>query len=296
MNQEWTPEFPIFLYHEGIELPKEGNYFVVAGNGTWMHKNTGLCSCFVPVDNISFLDDIKNEINININIPKISFDITWKIKKFFELVLNYAKSEAAVILYFNPDKNHYLVEVPLQSVSHTSVFYEKKPIIHLEEMQGYLCVGTIHSHCDFDAFHSGTDLNDESNFDGLHITFGNNDKDNFSITSSIVVNGFRKKVDPLKFLEGIKISKEAGLYCFEKEHLKEWEKESYSWLKNVKSKDLNDFIVPRQEYVSWSSEINSNNLKKEIGEGPFLVLSKKEKMIEIQTDLGKIELSKIFFK
>lgn len=293
MNKEWSPQFPVFLYHEGLELPKEGNYFVVAGNGTWMHKNTGVCSCFVPVENISFLDDLEEKTKVSIDILKIPFEIIFKIKHFFELVLNYANSEAAVILYYNPDTGHYIVKVPIQTVSHTSVFYEKQPTLHLEEMQGYLCVGTIHSHCDFDAFHSGVDINDESNFDGIHITFGNNDKEEFSITASVVVNGYREQVDPLNFIEGVK--RGSDNYVFDREPLKNWELESYNWLKNVKNKDLNDFILSSNSYVDWSSDINSDKLKKEIGEGPFLVLSRKEKMIKIKTQSGVIELSKIFF-
>ena len=38
---------------------------------------------------------------------------------------------------------------------------------------GYVLYGTIHSHCNFSAFHSGTDDRDEIEFDGLHITIGN---------------------------------------------------------------------------------------------------------------------------
>lgn len=39
--------------------------------------------------------------------------------------------------------------------------------------QGYAIFGTIHSHCNFSAFHSGVDDADETNFTGLHITIGN---------------------------------------------------------------------------------------------------------------------------
>lgn len=42
---------------------------------------------------------------------------------------------------------------------------------------GYKLYGTIHSHCDFSAFHSGVDDADEKKFDGLHITIGHVKKD-----------------------------------------------------------------------------------------------------------------------
>lgn len=38
--------------------------------------------------------------------------------------------------------------------------------------EGFRIIGTIHSHGNMNAFHSGTDDNDEYNFDGLHITIG----------------------------------------------------------------------------------------------------------------------------
>ncbi len=47
--------FPVFLYQEGVELPTEGTYFVVAGNGNWLHKDTGIVKAFIPVDKISCL-------------------------------------------------------------------------------------------------------------------------------------------------------------------------------------------------------------------------------------------------
>jgi hypothetical protein len=64
-------------------------------------------------------------------------------------------------------------------------------------------VGTIHSHCDFSAFHSGTDERDEATFDGLHLTFGNVNRENFSIAGSVVFCNSRSKVDPSTVCEGI---------------------------------------------------------------------------------------------
>jgi hypothetical protein len=64
-------------------------------------------------------------------------------------------------------------------------------------------VGTIHSHCDFSAFHSGTDEADESTFDGVHLTFGHVNSDKFSIASSIVFNNNRSKLEPSDVALGI---------------------------------------------------------------------------------------------
>ena len=93
-------------------------------------------------------------------------------------------------------------------------------------MENFLCVGTIHSHCDFGAFHSGTDIGDEEDFDGLHVTFGHNNLVEFSISATIVVNGNRLQVDPLEVLEGIEpVVGKDGKYKFAdfaQELVEEW--------------------------------------------------------------------------
>ena len=71
MQEEWSPDFPIHLYHSGMVLPKEGNYFVIAGDGIWLHKDTGICQCFVPVENISCLDNLNAKTSVSVNLPKL---------------------------------------------------------------------------------------------------------------------------------------------------------------------------------------------------------------------------------
>jgi hypothetical protein len=53
--------------------------------------------------------------------------------------------------------------------AHEAVIAEYQDLLN----QGYAVFGTIHSHCNFSAFHSGVDDADETNFTGLHITIGN---------------------------------------------------------------------------------------------------------------------------
>jgi hypothetical protein len=100
--------------------------------------------------------------------------------------------------------------VPQQSVSHGGVNYRRKGLTFSDEFAGtgYVPVGTIHSHCDFQAFHSGTDHGDEISWDGLHITFGHNDKEEFTISASMMMNGRRAKIDPESVLEGITLVKD----------------------------------------------------------------------------------------
>lgn len=195
--------FPVILMEEGVELPKEGTYYVVASNGIFIRRDVGLFSCLVPVESISFLDELDAENQFTSSLPKVPLSIVWQIKKFFNAIVEKYHSEANTILYYNRQLDDFRVFVPDQRVSHSGVNYRRQPITRMEGMEGYLPVGTIHSHCDFSAFHSGTDDADELNFDGLHCTFGHNNKEEISISASYVFSGKRFKVEPETVLQGV---------------------------------------------------------------------------------------------
>lgn len=203
---------PVYVLAEDMELPQEGNYYVVASNGIFLHKNTGLMQASFPVEGISPLMEYKATNAIRHSLEKIDQDLCYKVKTFFARVVAEHCSESCVILYYNPHvtQNKYALVVPQQAVSHGGVRYRRKGLTFSEELAGtgYLPIGTIHSHCDFQAFHSGTDHGDEISWDGLHITFGHNDKDEFTISASMMMNGRRAKIDPESVLEGITLVKD----------------------------------------------------------------------------------------
>lgn len=221
--------YPVFLYHDGVELPADGTYFVVAGNGLWLRKDTGIVKAFVPVEHISVLDDLDVTTQVDCSLPQIPAKLIWQIKTFFRQVVERIRTEANVILYYNEQAKEYKLIIPKQTVSHAGVEYRRKNMIHEPGMEGFLRVGTIHSHCDFGAFHSPTDEHDERDFDGLHVTFGNNHLDIFTISASIVVNGFRRKVDPLKFIGGVSSVAGDRFVLSVEDVPDEWSKEIVDW-------------------------------------------------------------------
>jgi len=231
--------FPVYLYEEGMDLPTEGTYFLVSGNGLWMHKDTGIIRAFIPVDNISVLRELDAETQICMNMPKLPAIHVYKIKKFFQEVVSIHRAEANIVLYYNKQTGDFKVQISDQSVSHGGVRYKRIGLSHTDEMAQYLRVGTIHSHCDFGAFHSTTDIGDEEDFNGLHCTFGHNDKDEFTITASIVVNGNRLSVDPMTVLEGVQpLGESLWSDCYallppEPNLIAEWENEKSEWLSHV---------------------------------------------------------------
>lgn len=299
--------YPVYVYEEGMELPKEGTYFVVAGNGLYMHKDTGLVRCFVPVNKIGVLEDLSAEAEVECKLPKIPARLTWRVKEFFRRVVEVHRAEAEVTLYYNKDTQDYKLHIPEQEVSHAGVRYKRQALTHVPGMEGYLRVGTIHSHCDFGAFHSGTDIGDERDFDGLHVTFGHNDRDEFTISATVVVNDNRVKIDPLTVLEGLRFVSEPETYAlidadYDREH-HEWAQGIDKWMEQVTGSGRGWFAssfnrdpnaINKGSKVVWVSD--TSPLKAAMGDGPFEVLEASPNKVVIKTKVGLARLSSKLFK
>lgn len=296
---------PVYLYEEGIQLPNKGTYFIIAGNGNWLHKDTGLVRGLVPVDNISVLDDFKAKTTIDCSLPKIPIRHVWRIKEFFRNVVDKFRSEAEINLYYSKDKDDFKIHVPEQIVSHSGVQYRRVALTHQEGMSDYLRVGTIHSHCDFGAFHSGTDIDDENDFDGLHVTFGNNDQNDFTVSASIVMNSLRVKIDPLNFLEGLQHI-EGETYRFidlDKATTAEWASGLNEWMTMVKGthssflshhhSGVHKFSIG--DSVTFNDDLKSMMLRGMMGDGPFEVLALSDGKITINAKNGLVEVADILF-
>ncbi len=204
---------PVYIYEEGgDELPNEGDYFVVANNGVFMHKDTGIVKGLVkvPLTDIPMLGTLKTKVHLS--LPKFPADQFSKCLQFFRAVWHKHHSEAAVVLYFNPTTKEYYLRCPKQSVSGASVRYgvfdnvpDPEELTFVREMRGkgFRQVGTIHSHCNFNAYHSGVDTADEARFDGIHLTIGHVDRENFSVAASVVVNDNRFRISPERFVSAL---------------------------------------------------------------------------------------------
>ncbi len=102
--------------------------------------------------------------------PKLPKELLSRAIDFFTRVYNAHKTEAAVHIVQNYDTLEYDLFVPHQRLSHGGVFSIYNPM-HIRK--GWALVGTIHSHCNFSAYHSGTDEADAKALDGIHLTIGN---------------------------------------------------------------------------------------------------------------------------
>jgi len=192
--------FKIYL-NDNDTMPQDKVYYIIGSNGIFLKKNIGNLEAVVKVSGIPTLKPIKEFAKSN--FPKIPAEIFGKVISFFNSIYKKYHSESVVILYYDYETKKYEIDVPQQVVSSAKVEYKID-----ENKNSFIKVGTIHSHCGFSAFHSGVDIRDEKNFDGIHITIGElgkitAEKQTVSIVSSVVVNGYREKIKPEEIVDGI---------------------------------------------------------------------------------------------
>jgi hypothetical protein len=197
------PTYPIYLYEEGVELPKKGRYYVVTKTGLYFHKETKAGSALVPARGIPWLQE--PDMELRLSLPKVPGLIIGQALTFFRKVFELHHSEAYVTLMYSTKLNQYKLHCPKQEVSMASVNYDRtdQPAFKDRVENDWQMVGTIHSHCDFSAYHSGTDVGDEATFDGVHITLGHVNRNQFSMASSVAINDKRETLEPEQSCAGV---------------------------------------------------------------------------------------------
>lgn len=217
---------------------------VIAGNGVFKVSDNILFTSITESDNVPDLENLKEKIEYKIN--KIDYDNFCKIISFFRKVYDEHKSEAIVLLYYNFDTSKFLVEVPEQTVSGASLDYNEAPRI-----KGYKLIGSIHSHGDMSAFHSGTDDKDEMDWDGLHITIGTVDE-NPTYSCRLISNKTAFKVDIKDVVEVPSLPNEFPT----------------EWFDKVKKKEFKELKNPK---IDWNDVWASGKKKKKKGKNATLI-------------------------
>jgi len=193
--------FKIHINNRDVETPTDDIYYIVAKEGIFLKKKLGIMESIAPVKNISILNSVSTMAKMHIKkIPGTKFART---VAFFKEVYKQYFAEAIVLLFYDENLKTYKIVAPPQKVTAAACDYNKGMSI-----DGMQMIGTIHSHASMSAFHSGTDDKDEEHFDGLHITIGNLNKENVSITASIVANGHRFVVEPEEYIDKLKVVEE----------------------------------------------------------------------------------------
>jgi len=193
--------FNVVVNDGSQELPDDDIYYIVAKEGIFLKKKIGVMESIAPVKNISILQSINTMARMYINPLPAQYGA--KVLEFFKAVYQKFAGEAIVLLFYNEKTGKYKVVPPTQKVTAAACDYNRGVTI-----EGFTMIGTIHSHANFSAFHSGVDDADEKTFDGLHITYGNVMSDEFSLSASIVANGSRFIVNPEDYMLGLAKTKD----------------------------------------------------------------------------------------
>ena len=174
---------------EKVEDIPAGVCYVIAGNGMFMKTTQAMYRAVRKIDSIPGLATIQEYTHAV--YPRIPLKLVLAVSDFFKKVYDKFKSESVVVLYYSKEKNKWYVDVPKQKVSGASAKYASDIL----KMDGFARVGSIHSHADFQAFHSGVDDHDEKTFDGIHMTIGHVNSNERSYSVRLMCGEKSEKLD-----------------------------------------------------------------------------------------------------
>lgn len=194
---------------ENVVPPDVSRALIVARNGCFQLKRIRLGS--LPIieaithhgpgwDDESLQDFSGERLSLGF-AEKIPQTILQQALAFFSAIYTRLSTEAIVLLFYAPSapvNQRWLIMAPEQTVTGGTCKYEDPG----PAPSGWFLAGTIHSHGNMGAFHSGTDDHDEDQRDGIHITVGRiNSLVEFSV--SVVIEGERFKLELSDIVQGV---------------------------------------------------------------------------------------------
>lgn len=153
----------------GLE-PEDDRALIITGDGVFEFFSNTIAEVVRKVPQDKF-PKIKEEFTVFIN--KLPESMFLRALEFLRQVYKEHKAEGCIVYFYNKETGEYKEFVPKQEVAGAKVDYEIEPEIFRKfREEGFVIVGTIHSHPDFGASQSSTDKHDEDVIDGWHITMG----------------------------------------------------------------------------------------------------------------------------
>lgn len=191
--------FDLYMLEKGDEISSvahkvEKTCYILSGPGLFMLKKTdhfwSLKKVNVPGS------PVLTEMACVTDLPKIKKDLFMQAVAFFKAIYDRDKTEAVLVLYWNPKTNDMVWSCPEQKNSGGSSEYKDSP-----PGEGYMPILHTHSHASMTAFHSGTDDNDEKFIDGYNITVGKLNG-NIEYESRVMIGGVSIKVAMSFIIDG----------------------------------------------------------------------------------------------
>lgn len=195
--------FPIYLKREETDvLPEEPFAFIVGRDGIYVQKRTPVMRAVVPSKEVASLAEVKCEAEYL--LPPIPAELVMQMLLFFRAIWERERSEAIVLISYNAKRGTFRLDAPDQHVDAARCRYDPE----FRPVEGFMLVGSCHSHGSLSAYHSGTDEHDEvHNADGIHITFGRIADKRVDIVATLVASGNRFPQEVERVLAGTKLVK-----------------------------------------------------------------------------------------
>jgi hypothetical protein len=210
--------FPFFLVTgEGdidlsdLEAPIS---YVLTGTGLKMYQSSGVFTSLTDAGGVANLTEIPDKCIYALS--KMPSALVKQINSFFQWAYDEGQAEAIVMPYYNADTEEWFILCPQQTVGAGHAKYEFDPFSE-EIPEGFVRVGSWHSHGSSEAFHSSVDDRDEDSDDGIHLTSGKFCHQSpvimpskVEVVASIMANGVRWNLSPEKLLHSKISTKDTG--------------------------------------------------------------------------------------
>jgi PRTRC genetic system protein A len=212
-----------------FQWPTDKLFYLVASNGYFICRNHGWFRTCVPTDRgPAELEEQETCGEFNYpQIPKLLFE---QAIRFFRYITRHRGWESALILVWNKQTESMELVCPDQKASSGSVNYD------IPNLPPHLMViGDLHSHCDFNAFASGIDKDDEVHRPGLHVIIGLLSNKVPDYYCGVVVDSERFDIDDLtEVVEDFANVDTEGEDC-PKEWVDKVQKHAWTWTGGFKS-------------------------------------------------------------
>jgi proteasome lid subunit RPN8/RPN11 len=188
-------------------------YYEVAANGLFQVRSTALYRAVTRVES-GVPGLLPASEDLELLFPRVPAALLGDLLAFFRDAWRTLGGEAVAVLFYRDGE--FRVGIPPQWISGTrdrrGAF---RPRHHLrygavERPEGFVRLGTLHSHADLPAYSSAVDRRDEMWEDGLHVVFGHLHTSHPSRCASFVANGVRFPLHPDEVLEPCELPERAA--------------------------------------------------------------------------------------
>lgn len=196
---------PLLIKHPGAVPLPDPLHWIVAGNGVFQVRRGRGYRAVTRVDAIPGLEP--EQVRLEYDFPRLPAELLDPVLAFFSDVWRLHRGEAIALLFYDGSEQ-FRALVPPQRISGWErtdsgwvamhgVRYEIPP-----RPEGFVRFGSIHSHGDLPAYASHIDEHDERDQgDGLHVVFGNVERQTPSRSAAFVAGGVRFPLLPEGVLE-----------------------------------------------------------------------------------------------